>query len=86
MTGGVLHDQRLLRDEMPQVVHDDRGHPAHRLELMRLGETLGRLLEGEEARHLAAGGAQQIDLLPGQRRSPRADARWPRSRSATPRK
>ena len=68
MTRGVLHNERLLRDEMPQVVHDDRGHAAHRLELMRLGKAFGRLLEGKEARHLAAGGAQQIDLFPGQRR------------------
>ena len=36
----VGNDQVLLRDDILQVVHEKRRHPAQRLELTRLGKLL----------------------------------------------
>ena len=64
--GGVLDHQRLLGDEVLQVVHDERRQSVEGLELAALGQLLIRLVLGQEGGNLATGSPQEIDLLEGQ--------------------
>ena len=61
---GVLEHQRQLRDQVLEVVHDERGHPVERVELARFEQRLGRADLAEIARRLPARGLQQIADLP----------------------
>ena len=67
VTCRVLHHQRLLRDQVLEVVHHERCEAIIGLELPRLRELRCGLIECDVARRLAPDGAQQIELLPGER-------------------
>ena len=59
----VLEEERELSHQVFQVVHHERGHLVEGLELARLQQRLEARL-GEEGRHLARRGLQQIAHFP----------------------
>ena len=64
---GIARDQRQLADQVLDVVEDEGEAAVEFLEPLRVGERLLAMRFGERARRLAAGGAQQVEILPVER-------------------
>src|SRR5262249_10364192 len=63
----VLDDQRLLSNQILEVMHDEGGETVIRVELSGLRKRLSRLLLSEIAGHLPPGNAEKIVILPRKR-------------------
>jgi hypothetical protein len=60
----ILEHQRQLRNQVLEVVDDERRHPVERVELPRLEQRFARANLSEEARRLPDRSLQEIADLP----------------------
>ncbi len=67
MALGVARGQGQLAHQILDVVHDEGEAAVELVEALRIGQRLLRPRLGEVARHLAAGDAQQVEILPVER-------------------
>ena len=64
---GIAGEQRQLADQILDVVEDEGEAAVEFLEPLRVGKRFLAMRLGERARRLAAGGAQQVEILPVER-------------------
>ena len=79
---GIARDQRQLADQVLDVVQDEGEAAVEFLEPLGVGQRLLAVRLGERARRLAAGGAQQVEILPVERRGGSRARRAARGRPA----